>query len=112
MNYELAKELKDAGFPQNSDNPQIHTAICGNFDNPDPACRSENRGVAPTLEELIEACGDGFYELIRVESDEWYATTFDSSFSKEKGHAISSVGLCSTPTEAVARLFIALNKSA
>lgn len=98
MEYKLAKELKDAGFPQDSGNPQVHTALCGNFDNPDPECRSENRGVAPTLEELIEACGDGFKALEKDSVAPWYAL----------GITVRGKGL--TPTEAVANLWLALNK--
>lgn len=49
MNYELAKKLKDAGFPQ-----AVHRNVfCGKS-----ACGPENRlcAYAPTLSELIEAC--------------------------------------------------------
>lgn len=56
MNYELAKELKEAGFPQNPDNRELHTEKCGGWENPDPECRIDTRPRVPTLEELIEAC--------------------------------------------------------
>lgn len=103
MNYELAKQLKDAGFPQNPANRQVHTAICGNFDKPDPECRSENRGVAPTLEELIEATPVvTLAHFQRDELDYWWADALlDAGLVEGKG---------STPTEAVANLWLALNK--
>jgi len=105
MTYELAKQLKDAGFPQNPDNPQVHTAICGNFDNPDPECRSENRGVAPTLEELIEATDTDYYFSLENMPGGWIAQLG----RLEEAHEVSG-GYHPSPTEAVARLWLALNK--
>ena len=58
MNYKLAKKLKDAGFPQKGDGDTIHTDVCGGWDAPDPECTRKSRPYVPTLEELIEACGD------------------------------------------------------
>ena len=91
ISYELAAELKGAGFPQSPPtNPHLH-----------PDYRD---GVKfPTLSELIEACGDEFIGLRR--------------------HKIAGVEgvirwqiemrpvLYKTPEEAVARLWLALNKS-
>lgn len=105
MNYETAKVLKDAGFPQDPDSPQVHTAICGNFDNPDPDCRSENRGRLVSLEELIEAVTQhqnrGMF-LLAFEKNTWSAQLNDYSrlFVED----------CATPAEAVAELWLALNK--
>ena len=48
MDYFLAKELKDAGFPQNGKNYETHAHIN------DSAL--VERIVYPTLSELIEAC--------------------------------------------------------
>ncbi len=84
MNYELAKQLKDAGFPQ------------------DECCVHGKSGhdhvFEPSLSELIEACGDEFHGLWRV-MDEWFAK--DARGLEIKG---------STPEEAVAKLWLALNK--
>lgn len=82
MNYELAKELKEAGFPT----PQtIDTLKVEKF--------------RPTLEELIEACGDGIIGLTRgAVTEDWLATNNTYTVSGP------------TPTEAVARLWLALNK--
>lgn len=109
MNYKLAKELMDAGFPQRDDGVTLHSDKCGGWDNPDPECRDDTRPMVPTLSELIEACGEEFYGLTRIEDDDWYATTFDMKLSKKKGHALAG-GDYKTPEEAVARLWLALNK--
>lgn len=99
MNYELAKKLKDAGFPQGDE------LVCkcyfisdgekGNaksvFD-----CKTE-RVYIPTLEQLIEACNSSFFELSKL-SDGWVASDH------------YEVGKGSTPSEAVANLWLAINK--
>ncbi len=88
MNYELANQLKDAGFPQHTYHP----------DGSDGDCYRYMRGEAcvPTLEELIEACGKGFISLWRYE-DSWEMIAPDGN---------SIIG--STPIEAVAKLWIEL----
>jgi hypothetical protein len=98
MKYELALELKDAGFPQEGKGERIGS--------PDALLwRRHDRVYKPTLEELIEACGDNFFSLQRVkrfstDSIEWIASARGTSF---KGSSL-------TPIEAVARLWIAINK--
>lgn len=54
----------------------------------------------PTLEELIEACGDDFVRL-RKSGSLWEAW----GYFLKNGHDIHAL----TPTEAVARLWLALN---
>jgi hypothetical protein len=93
MDYTLAKELKDAGFPQHRD---CTANDCFNTQGQD-AC-------APTLSELIEACGDismslgkyteGAYPEGR-KSYAWYGPAHGSGMTLD---------------EAVARLWLALNK--
>ena len=56
MNYELAKELKDAGFPY----PWVDT-----FEEQSPWNH-------PALSELIEACREGMFSLTK-EDDIWRA---------------------------------------
>ncbi len=78
MNYELAKELKDAGLVWDSDNADY-----------------------PTLSELIEACGIYFGALERAVSEKeitWLCGGLN--------HAFIAKG--DTPEEAVARLWLAL----
>jgi hypothetical protein len=101
MNYELAKELKEAGFPQKEftfDQP-----FSGHW----PAnVRPVDFPYNPTLEELIEACGEGFEGVrkVSIEFDHthyWLAET-------DNNRGIACKGL--SPTEAVANLWLALKK--
>lgn len=88
MNYDLAKELKDAGFPQIESE-----APTGIGDGKGNACR------LPTLSELIEACGDSFHALGHI-GKEWQAVANNGLMRNE----------AKTPEEAVARLWLVLNK--
>jgi hypothetical protein len=85
--------MRDAGFPQGGG---------GTWTYPPAAivARSAERVYAPTLAELIEACGLRFHAL-RQDAGVycWVATGAGQS---ENGR---------TPAEAVARLWLALNKS-
>jgi hypothetical protein len=110
MDYELAKKLKDAGFPQTGKG-SIELGY------PEPKVNSYTKTTPiikepldevyhPTLEELIEACGDKFHHLVHekntVSLDEWCAS--DGSF-------VWKVDACwgMTPSGAVAKLWLALN---
>jgi hypothetical protein len=91
MDYELAKSLMDAGFPQIGKGSLIgplHKLVwrCG------------DRVYVPTLEELIEACGENFGSLDKKHYG-WlaYAPYDQSYFAK-------------TSVEAVAHLWLALHK--
>lgn len=60
ISYELAKQLKDLGFPQTKKDG-VYLSDIG-------ILRDEygaDGSYAPTLSELIEACGDGFLSLNR-----------------------------------------------
>jgi hypothetical protein len=97
MDYELAKQLKDARFPYWEGEPHKGLHPKGKH----PIAEFEaNSVLVPTLEELIEACGEKFGQLHHYANGKWGATTTDSSF-------VSNA--CATPTEAVARLWLALN---
>jgi len=100
MNYELASELAEAGFPQQRGHAKIYpdgVVLIGQYG---------GRGVdIPTLEELIEACGDlQFQSLTRYSLTKWRA------YAKRGGKGNFILGKGSTPSEAVARLWLALNK--
>ena len=84
MNYETALALKNAGFDQ-----------FGNNRNIDGAKVEIEDCYIPTLEELIEAVGDDFSHLNRTNMG-WAAFGDEGIFG-------------STPTEAVAFLWLALN---
>lgn len=88
MTYELAKELKDAGFPQNM--PQMDGWPC-----------------KPTLSELIEECGKAMYGMYRADVL-WHATGGKDVDDDRFMITFEEDG--STPEEAVARLWLALNK--
>lgn len=115
MNYELAKELKDAGFPlytQGYTSTELRRMVSEDF-----VPTSDGQIVptlpVPTLEELIEACGEivlwkdrhrgwraGQGRDRHMESGENYFDDYPDFL--ETG---------ATPTEAVARLWLALNKN-
>jgi hypothetical protein len=83
MDYELAVQLKEAGFP-------IKKHLITRY----------KRDVAvPTLEELIDACGEDLSALNQISKQEWFV----SSISQGNGVVFS------TPIEAVARLWLALH---
>jgi hypothetical protein len=110
MNYELAKELKEAGFPQGD--PFVskgeYTSSTGmrgrlgleldEYKAKHPDCLIF---YCPTLEELIEACGDTFGTLEK---------TSIGIYGAYKKNDMMTNGVAATPTEAVARLWLALNK--
>lgn len=104
MNYELAKKLKDAGFP-NSDKWNLGNPYSdGSFDWFD--------GEKPTLSELIEACGNGFNDLAKI-NNEWMASsaTYENSYMATTAEIFLNVGNGKTPEEAVANLWLELNKN-
>ncbi len=95
MNYELAKELKQNGFDQGPENFQ------GTY-----FLDEELGGVVymPALPELIDACGKTFKKLWRHSNGSWSA----HGGTKLEGDSIQKDG--QTPEEAVARLWLAINK--
>jgi hypothetical protein len=104
MKYELAKQLKDMGFPQNP---------VGRQGQLNAAQFMENEKIElcyfPTLSELIEACGDGFKNLDRDTTTEELFWLCNNYFEKE-GEVSTSMTEGKTPEEAVANLWLALNK--
>jgi hypothetical protein len=92
MDNELAKELKEAGFPQS-----IHYNARGVADHLETEANGNTHIVSiPTLEELIEACGADFHSVERVSYAPFLA----------RGQIVQAAG--QTPIEAVARLWLAL----
>jgi hypothetical protein len=93
ISFELARKLKDAGFPQS-----------------ELARAQEQAGYdyvsMPTLATLIETCGEGFGALGR-EADWWVACEYVSEHGTwENAHEGE------TPEDAVARLWLSLNETA
>jgi hypothetical protein len=101
MTYELARKLKDAGFPQ--------TKTDGTFRNGHYVVEGKEPCFDPTLTELIEACGDDFYSLVYGLDDDWRCYS-EASFGELFGLSMKT-GEGSSPEEAVAKLWLALHQS-
>ena len=102
MAYELAKELKDAGFPQ----PAFDfkgVVLFAEYGEP-----VDTQAYAPVLSELIEACGTNFGGLVRLSEGAWNAATPVIDTGMSYGEPSTEVE-GSAPEEAVARLWLALN---
>lgn len=107
MKSELKKELQDAGFKWEK-RLLLTTSVCdctpytnaeGNIYHNSLLCNINS----PTLEELIDACGEAFISLERpIKEKKWWA----------EGYGNGYIGIAQdgkTPEEAVARLWLALN---
>ena len=86
--------MQDARFPQSGAGKRV--APLDKL-----VVRREDFAYVPTLEELIEACGNRF-EFLANNAQNWRARA-DNSIVEGEG---------STPIEAVARLWLALNRKA
>jgi hypothetical protein len=102
MDNSLAKELKDAGFPQNGKSCDTHSDINDST--------LVERFVRPTLSELIEACPKQMGTSVLGSTNQgqaWVACYFD--FRANRGAELNETG--QTPDEAVARLWLALHRN-
>ncbi len=112
-NYELAKKLKDAGFPQENITmsregedisyvdsglikPKDYTSISAK-----EFSEKQNRCYIPTLSELIKACGDSFRRLSK-DGGIWITLGWSVDI-KDIATAEDS------PEEAVANLWLKIN---
>ena len=110
MNYELAKKLKDAGFPDSKEWNEHTTLMHGNF------FMTDGHGV-PTLSKLIKACGEEFLNLERHKGNPFTSDKKQIWWScciKDRGTLLTcgkngEFGF-KTPEEAVAKLWLELNK--
>ena len=102
MNYELAKQLKDSGFPQKIEWPTIciQDNITGH--------ELSERCKVPPLHELIEACDRSLTFLKRIVDH----STLTKGSKYDKWHAGNEILFMkgSTPEESVANLWLELNK--
>jgi len=110
MNYKLAKQLKDVGFPQYPEDDGLPGKAV--FWKGIYVIEENIKLYIPTLSELIEACGDSFNFLRHVREDGetipslvgdnetliWEASCWEKSV------------MANTPEEAVALLWLELNK--
>lgn len=112
MNYDLGLELKNAGFPQDTQwafvdkdgHPKNlrHTLMVVDAGGRMNLTKDGYHVVgAPTLEELIEACGIVFDSLVRGTGNSWWTAV--STAGEAQGE---------TPVEAVAHLWLALHSKA
>ena len=143
MDYELAKRLKEAGFPQKEQLIEYELAkepltgvgyhITAEDDQVDDNGKLLNKArrtsiflkewinskdgrdatvYLPTLEELISACGD--FIAIWQYPEGWVAGQRDNLIGMEKNYIDNDppyhLGHGKTPSEAVANLWISLNK--
>lgn len=95
MNYELAKQLKYAGFPQGE--PYNNYLYCDEHE--DLEHTEECSAYIPTLEELIEACGEDLIEITFLH---------DKNEVIAKGFNVEIPAI--TALEAVARLWLKLQE--
>lgn len=138
MTYELSKELKDAGFPQDNTHFKwlpaigfveekvieededgkpvvVERAVLSSLENEvQLSCDyaeewRPNMYAAPNLSELIEACGDAFYGIYRADGL-WHASAGKDAPPESNLFLLTFDEEGSTPEEAVARLWLALNK--
>ena len=93
ISFQLARQLKDAGFPQSE------LARAQRQAGYDYVCM-------PTLATLIEVCGEGFGAL-RREDGQWIACEYISERGRW-GNAQEG----QSPEDAVARLWLSINQSA
>lgn len=111
MNYELAKQLKDAGFLFKICSPNEY-GVCENRH-----CKqllNDCHFCDPSLSELIGACGkelvlengEKFIFQLKAHTDYWEAEFTD--FQYQEWSHIHGTGV--TPEEAVAKLWLELNK--
>jgi len=109
MDYELAKQLKEAGLrlPPSTDRDGYTVLRNGQVEQDKYEYEEErwqlngNHYFIPTLSELIEACGRDFDRLERIgNTNTWNVKGFFSDIETEG----------ETPEEAVAKLWLELNK--
>ena len=108
MNYELAKKLKDAGFPlrdtYGSDLDMFADELSITIDG--------TTYMKPTLSELIEACGDRFHALERKQFEKIIVWVSYSNETNDLGIEAHIFKNGDTPEKAVANLWLELNKHA
>lgn len=98
IEYQLAQQLKNAGFPKDIQFEEVGVSQLS-YD-----IKVVN---APTLSELIEACGDGFRSLT-YHSKRTEESTYRRWIAKSGTRTGKFLKTGKTPEEAVAKLWLAL----
>lgn len=113
ITYELAKELRDNGFPQNKYSEDYTNLSEGGL-------LTDASAYIPTLSELIEACNNRF-DVLSIDfssvTKQWSAKRWIAPIQCQHSPCCSCGGSglliqtkdYQTPEEAVARLWLALN---
>ena len=101
MTYELAKQLKDAGYEFVKIDPS-REIITGKKQVYTGFAFEGKEFYEPTLSELIEACGKQFFGLY-CGANHWIAEEFVTGIQPRHTQG-------KTPEEAVAKLWMELNK--
>lgn len=113
MNNTLLLALKNAGFSQIGEGKTI-----GPYDTSGTEFPPNEFVFVPTLEELIDACGDNLFTLLRRKfdpslswKDKWpEETTEDAVWFAYQGDEKEIGQPYATPSEAVANLWLELKK--
>jgi len=106
MNYKLAKQLKEAGFPQRRGCSACLTGYAwdSRIDklNIDEQITTEDKWTSnPTLSELIDACGEGLISMVKL-PHAWLV----EGYKNKEAIVIENELL----EEAVAELWLKINK--
>ena len=112
INYELAKQLKEAGFPQAGEHLDYDRCPYMIYPNDIDDGVSKNGCYDPTLSELIEQCGERFGYLTqydRYKGEGWFAGGHKIKWESDELGDIKCEG--ETPEEAVVNLWLKLNES-
>lgn len=110
MNYKLAKQLKEAGFPQESLWTERDQEPSRYYNDNGKRIRyrhfeSDTDIKIPTLSELIEACGDRFKSLARsIKGDFFVAEDAEENIDECVAFQTGK-----TPEEAVVNLWLKLH---
>jgi hypothetical protein len=117
MTYELAKKLKDAGFPQELERRIHYRENCeecmnGNYEKPMSLELLDELDIAiPTLSELIEACGNKFRRLTLHSKNKKHPNLIWQASPNQHNSLNWKQGVRGdTPEEAVAELWLKFNK--
>ena len=109
ITYELAKQLKDAGWPQPGFDPL--PVLRGEWVSDPNKSDASGYAYAPSFPELAAALPEkGKLEITRVQQDEWWAQ--HSNWTRELGLEDPLVGnKGASPDEALACLWLKLHEA-
>lgn len=118
MDYKLAKQLKDAGFPQEGNGSFQSTGKLVPLSSGIPNAKfiPTEEAYVPTLSELIQECGDSFLsltfipEIKRTTDGGYIAKSRDEGGGAGDMMEFDHMVYGKTAEESVALLYLAINK--